>query len=133
MKAYYDRQAKFREMAVGDTVLADDHLSSQKWQSGTVLGHKFPHSYQVQLDDGRIWKRHVDDVLQKKHLALKLQPPEQHLQNLLKPMLMSVIYTFSLPPQLNPSHADSEQKEASPSASLELRQSRRTQKPPHRH
>ena len=75
MKAYYDRQAKFREMAVGDTVLADDHLSSQKWQSGTVLGHKFPHSYQVQLDDGRIWKRHVDDVLQKKTPSTQTTAP----------------------------------------------------------
>lgn len=64
MKFYHDRHAKFREMSVGDTVLARDHLSKQKWQSGTVLKHNSPHSYQVQLDDGRVWRRHVDDVLQ---------------------------------------------------------------------
>ena len=40
----------------------------------------------------------------KTHLVLKPQPPVQHLQNLLKPMLLSVIHTFSLPPQLNPAH-----------------------------
>ena len=64
MKFYHDRHAKFRELSVGDTVLARDHLSKQKLQSGTVLKHNAPHSYQVQLDDGRIWRRHVNDVLQ---------------------------------------------------------------------
>ena len=51
-------------MAVGDTGLARDHLSSQKWQPGIVRKHSSPHSYQVQLEDGRIWRGHVDDVLQ---------------------------------------------------------------------
>ena len=64
MKMHHDKHAKFREMAVGDTVLVRDHLSSQKLQPGTVRQHSSPHSYQVQLDDGRIWRRHVDDVLQ---------------------------------------------------------------------
>ena len=64
MKMHHDKHARFREMAVGDTVLARDHLSSQKWQPGIVRQHSSPHSYQVQLDDGRIWKHHVEDVLQ---------------------------------------------------------------------
>ena len=52
MKMHHDKHAKFREMAVGETVLVRDHLSSQKWQPGTVRQHSSPHSYQVQLDDG---------------------------------------------------------------------------------
>ena len=64
MKMHHDQRAKFWEMAMGDTVLARDHLSSQKWQSGIVQQHSSPHSYQIQLEDGRIWRHHVDDVLQ---------------------------------------------------------------------
>lgn len=45
MKFYHDRNAKFRELSVGDTVLTRDHLSKQKWQSGTVLKHSSPHCY----------------------------------------------------------------------------------------
>ena len=52
VKFDHDKDAKFREMAVGETVLARNHLSGQKWQAGTVLQHSSPHSYKVQLDDG---------------------------------------------------------------------------------
>ena len=54
----------YREIAVGDCVLARDHLSGQKWQAGTVVQQTSPASFQVQLNDGRNWRRHVDDVLQ---------------------------------------------------------------------
>ena len=37
MKSNHDKFAKYREIAVGDSVLARDHLSRQKWQAGTVV------------------------------------------------------------------------------------------------
>ena len=66
MKMHYDKHAKFRQIAVGDTVLARDHLSGQRWQPRIVAQHPSSHSCQVHLDDGRVWRRHVDDVLQNK-------------------------------------------------------------------
>ena len=63
MKCNHDKFAKFREIAVGDCVLSRDHLSGQKWQAGTVVQQTSPASFQVQLNDGRNWRRHVDDVL----------------------------------------------------------------------
>ena len=64
MKCNHEKFAKYREIAVGDCVLARDHLSGQKWQAGTVVQQTSPASFQVQLNDGRNWRRHVDDVLQ---------------------------------------------------------------------
>ena len=63
MKRNHDKFAKYKEIAVGDCVLAPDHLSGQKWQAGTVMQQTSSVSFQVQLNDGRNW-RHVDDVLQ---------------------------------------------------------------------
>ena len=63
MKMHHDKHAKFREIAVSDTVLARDHLSGQRWQRGIVAQHPSSHSCQVHLDDGRVWRRHVDDIL----------------------------------------------------------------------
>ena len=54
MKSNHDKFAKYREIAVGDSVLARDHLSGQKWQAGTVVQQTSPTSFQVQLNDGRI-------------------------------------------------------------------------------
>ena len=64
MKMHHDKNAKFREIAVGNTVLARDHLSEQRWQPGIMAQHPSSHSCQVHLDDGRVWRRHVDDILQ---------------------------------------------------------------------
>ena len=64
MKMHHVKHAKFREIAVGDTVLARDHLSGQRWQPGIVAQHPSSHSCRVHLDDGRVWRRHVDDIFQ---------------------------------------------------------------------
>ena len=64
MKCNHDKFATFREIAVGDCVLARDDLSGQTWQRGTVVQQTSPASFQVQFNDGRNWRRHVDDVLQ---------------------------------------------------------------------
>ena len=64
MKSNHDKFAKYREIAVGDSVLARDHLSGQKWQAVTVVQQTSPTSFQVQLNDGRNLRRHADDVLQ---------------------------------------------------------------------
>ena len=53
MKCNHNKFAKYREIAVGDCVLARDHLSGQKWQAGTVVQQTSPASFQVQLNDRR--------------------------------------------------------------------------------
>ena len=53
MKSNHDKFAKYREIAVGDCVLARDHLSGHKWQAGTVVQQTSPASFQVQLNDGQ--------------------------------------------------------------------------------
>jgi hypothetical protein len=63
MKNYFDQRTKCREFAAGDQVLAKDFTSTEKWQPAEVLQHKAPHSYSVQLKDGRVWTRHVDHLV----------------------------------------------------------------------
>ena len=63
MKSYYDRHTKLRELSPGDRILDRDDLSKLKWRPGSVLERRAPLSYCVQLDDSRIWHRHIDDLL----------------------------------------------------------------------
>ena len=58
MKSNHDMFAKYRETAIGDCVLARDHLSGHKWQAGTVVHQTSPASFQLQLNDGQNWRRH---------------------------------------------------------------------------
>ena len=133
MKLHHDKHAKFREIAVGDTVLARDHLSSQKWQSGTVRQHTSPHSYRVQLDDGRVWRRHVDDVLQN-NPSLKPTESRTPLVEAMAPANSAEVNhhpqpsVSAAPPQDNVSPKETPPVPASPV----LRRSMRSTKPPQR-
>ena len=68
MKFYHDRHAKFRELSVGDTVLARDHLSKQKWQSSLRLDllEKNVDSIDKAIDDMQKWQSSLRlDLLEK--------------------------------------------------------------------
>ena len=136
MKQYHDAHAKPREMAIGDSVLARDHLTSQKWQPGVVLDRTAPHSYRVQLDDGRVWRRHVDDVLQNSPNSNTtnqeaVQPettgPASQPTSLPDPQPSAAAKPDPLPPPNAPEPA-----ECATNASTPLRRLGRTVKPPER-
>jgi len=64
MKTYYDRHTKFRTLSPEDRVLARDHLSKEKWRTGTIITQHSPASCCIQLKDGRLWRCHIDDLLE---------------------------------------------------------------------
>ncbi|XP_055585220.1 uncharacterized protein K02A2.6-like [Uranotaenia lowii] len=51
-----------RRFSINERVAARDFLGSSKWQFGTVTERMGKLHYMVELDDGRIWKRHVDQL-----------------------------------------------------------------------
>lgn len=76
MKSYYDRHTKFRTLSPGNRVLARDFLSKAKWCTGTIciVTKKAPASYCIQLEDGRLWCRHIDDLLYGPHQRQTSEP-----------------------------------------------------------
>jgi len=136
MKFYHDRHSKFRDLSMGDTVLTRDHLSRQKWQSGTVLKHSSPHSYQVQLDDGRIWRHHVDDILQNNPATKPAEPPTSSPDEVLQPSSVEEVShsPTTIAPVSNVPVADATRIESPPIAPVtpKLRRSTHVSKPPQR-
>ena len=61
-KATHDVHSKFREFYAGDRVLVKDLRKEDTWWPGSVAERSGPRSYVVVLNDGRVWKRHVDHV-----------------------------------------------------------------------
>ena len=62
-KQYHDEHTKDCNFLPGQRVLVRNYTGSPCWLPGiikTVLG---PVSYQVELNDGRLWKRHLDQLL----------------------------------------------------------------------
>ena len=61
-KATHDVHTKFREFYPGERVLVKDLRKEDTWWQGSIAERSGPKSYVVVLDDGRVWKRHVDHV-----------------------------------------------------------------------
>ncbi|XP_011883552.1 PREDICTED: uncharacterized protein K02A2.6-like [Vollenhovia emeryi] len=54
---------KFREFSVGETVRCRNYSGPLKWKRGKIIYRTGKLHYRVRLDDGRIWERHVDQLL----------------------------------------------------------------------
>ena len=53
---------KFREFYPGDRTLVKDLQKEQTWWLGSIAERSGPKSYVVVLNDGRVWKRHLDHI-----------------------------------------------------------------------
>ena len=72
-KSYYDVHTKYREFFPGDTVVVMDPRKKETWWPGTIAERSAPKSYIIILTDGRVWKRHVDQIKRSEGRT----PPEQ--------------------------------------------------------
>ena len=61
-KLDHDSHAKLREYKIGDNVMARNYGSGPKWESAVVVERTGPLSYTVQLNSGRIWRRHINQL-----------------------------------------------------------------------
>lgn len=55
-------QSKIRELTVGSRVAAREYVHENKWEFGNVKERYGKLHYAIQLDDGRVWKRHIDQL-----------------------------------------------------------------------
>ena len=62
-KANYDKNTKNKILVEGDTVLARDFSSvKSKWVAGRLNNNTGPMSYEVELEDGRVVRRHLNHI-----------------------------------------------------------------------
>ena len=61
-KKYHDRCTHLRQLNVGQPVLVKNQQPGSDWISGVVNQQLGPLTYQIELSDGRMWKRHVDHI-----------------------------------------------------------------------
>ncbi|XP_058456856.1 uncharacterized protein K02A2.6-like [Malaya genurostris] len=74
---------KVQSISVGERVAARDFLDHEKWKYGRVIEKLGKLHYTIQLDDNRIWKRHIDQLREvgqnlKSNGSLPEMPKQQH-------------------------------------------------------
>ena len=131
VKSNDDKFAKYRKIEMGDSVLPRDHLSGQKWQAGTVVEQTSPASFQVQLNDGRNWRRCADDVLQNtRSSAVTQSSPVEVTSDQSTEGVTSPSTESSTPPTEKSESVESPSTPAPPTPAP--RRSKRATKPPQR-
>ena len=92
-KHYHDKHTRCQNFSLGDRVLVHNYAGSPCWLPGivkTVLG---PVSYQVKLKDGRLWKRHLDQLL----LDQSNQTDESQVEDVIDLALSEPTVTVDIP------------------------------------
>lgn len=64
-KRHHDNRTKQREFKVGDKVNARNYANGPTWLPGQVTAQNGPLSYKVKLHDGRVWRRHTDQLIKR--------------------------------------------------------------------
>lgn len=67
----HDTKAKGHWFTLGDSVLTRNFSLGPKWIPGTIESVTGPVSYKVMLRDGRVVRRHVDQILAHKQIPEK--------------------------------------------------------------
>ncbi|XP_058023852.1 uncharacterized protein K02A2.6-like, partial [Ahaetulla prasina] len=62
------------DMEIRSSVWAHNYGEGPSWQKGTILETTGPKSYLVEIEDGRVWKRHIDQL--RKRIATSLETDE---------------------------------------------------------
>ena len=57
-----DQHSQGRVLFVGQRVMVLNFLQGLRWIPGTIVKHKEPLSYLMQISEGRIWHRHIDHL-----------------------------------------------------------------------
>ena len=61
-KKHHDKHAKDRSLFPGTEVMVRDYIGSNKWIPGIVLDKLGPVTYSVEIENGRIFKRHIEQL-----------------------------------------------------------------------
>ena len=61
-KQHHDQHAHHREFQVGQRVMTRNYRSGPDWIPGTITAIKGPVTFTVCVDNGQLWKRHVDQL-----------------------------------------------------------------------
>jgi len=63
-KTVVDTHRRMRQLAVGQQVMTRDFYNGGRWIPGTVIDQTGPVSYRIRVQGGRIWRRHIDHMLE---------------------------------------------------------------------
>ena len=62
-KQNHDVHTKQRDLSVGTPIMAKNFTSNPQWLPGVVMECVASLTYSIQLQDGSIWRRHIDYVV----------------------------------------------------------------------
>ena len=63
-KRRHDQHARARDFILGQRVLVQNYRQGPRWVPGTITNRLGPLTYTVQVAGGRLWKRHIDQLLE---------------------------------------------------------------------
>ena len=79
-KENHDGKRELRTFEIDGEVYAQNFALGSKWVPGTICAIDGPVSYVVRLEDGRIWRRHIDQLRVRGHESMNNDLPTHELK-----------------------------------------------------
>jgi hypothetical protein len=122
-KIHHDKRTKFRSFLPGSLVMVREYNQSDKWIKGVIVKKLGPITYTVELTNGRLVKKHIDQLRE----CISTTPIEV--------TTIQDNYTYPTPMELT--NTDTMEPSAVPTTSIPVEPSRRypdrTRRPPDRY
>ena len=131
-KQCYDKSAKNRDFNIGDNVYILNHGRgvTAKWISGTIIKQSGPVSFCIKLSDGRMVKRHQNQIRLKYDYAVEEQLETSEIPDMEIPEIEQPVVQIDIDNHANQTTKQSEV--VTPKSNIVLRP-KRTIKPPDRY
>ncbi len=130
-KRNHDSKTKLRSFKIDEKVYVKDFPNAKKWLPGKIVDVRGPLSYHVELNDGRIVRRHVDAVHDR---AAPESVEEDQNDQTIPPVQLGNTDTETLDTDTEALDTDTErQAETEPQDSPPIRTSSRIRSPPDRY
>ena len=81
-KSYHDRHSNFRSFDIGEGVWTKNFRDGPPWLKGVIADRLGPVSYLVRMEDGALWRRHVDHLRSGSSDAVSVESRNEDLPDL---------------------------------------------------
>ena len=98
-RAFSSEKGREREFQIGQSVIARDYRTKNKWVPGVITDRTGPLMYKVDIGSNELWRRHADQI-RESNLSMLPEPQPETVQTQIAPNMQNNVEQPVVEPQI---------------------------------
>ena len=98
-RAFSSEKGREREFQIGQSVIARDYRTKNKWVPGVITDRTGPLMYKVDIGSNELWRRHADQI-RESNLSMLPEPQPETVQTQIAPNMQNKVEQPMVEPQI---------------------------------